>query len=330
MKTRRIKEQGLGSLGVLLVVVLWGCASPPSTENDVQGNNLTRNTEGQVITEEKVKGHGATMPFVRSRRFIKTTQERCLVRGGEYFEHKDILPQDMVDCILPGQVRQLGGGRTYSTPREILGSVYDYLYRTAVEKPKYGLYSYVLLPIHSPRTDPFLEELFKTTSFVELTQITTQHLNIMYLPTKEDKLSSLIPMVSDGSPPRTQIFSQQFYDYPFARRLLAQICSSPPDEIREICETDLSRGPYLFTFTKPISDLTPVPPPYLFVDLSSVHQKAFPEFIAAYKEQVKRPDYSDLKRINNFRIKVLSIILTATDWIGSIKGAIADIVHMAK
>ena len=71
-------------------------------------------------------------------------------------------------------------------------------------------------------------------------------------------------------------------------------------------------------------------PPYLFIDLSNVHERAFGEFIAAYKEQVKRNDFSDLERIDTFRLRVLSIILTAADWVGPIKGAVADTVHLVK
>lgn len=184
--------------------------------------------------------------------------------------------------------------------------------------------------MHSPRAERFLRDLFKTTSFVELSEITFGNLNIIYLPTRADKLSSLIPKISDGSPPPVHLFAMQLYDYALAQRLLAQICISPSEEIHDVCGTDLSRGPYLFTFTRPPSGLSTVPSPYLFVDLSSVHEGAFGEFIAAYKEQVKRTDYNDLERIDNLRLRILSIILTAADWLGPIKGAIADTVHMVK
>jgi hypothetical protein len=66
------------------------------------------------------------------------------------------------------------------------------------------------------------------------------------------------------------------------------------------------------------------------LDLSSVHERAFVEFIAAYKAQVKRPDYTDLGRVDNLRLHLLSIVLTAADWVDPIKGAIADILHMAE
>jgi hypothetical protein len=96
-----------------------------------------------------------------------------------------------------------------------------------------------------------------------------------------------------------------------------------------LCAGDLSRGPYLFTYARPLSNLSPVPPPYLFVDLSPVHERAFSEFIAAYKAQVKRTDYTDQERIETFRLRLLSIVLTAADWVGPAGTAVADILHMA-
>jgi hypothetical protein len=125
-------------------------------------------------------------------------------------------------------------------------------------------------------------------------------------------------------------FVTSFYNYPLSRKLLAQICTAPTEVIRDVCATDLSRGPYLFTYARAVSDLSPVPPPYLVLDLSDVHIRAFGEFIASYKAQVKRPDYPDRKRIDTLRLRVLNVALTAADWIAPTKSAIADILPMAK
>jgi hypothetical protein len=73
-----------------------------------------------------------------------------------------------------------------------------------------------------------------------------------------------------------------------------------------------------------------VPPPYLVLDLSGVHVRAFGEFIAAYKVHVKRPDYPDREPIDTLRLRILHIVLTAADWITPTKNAIADILRMAK
>lgn len=327
MNESRMREHGFVGMSTFLLALFCACTSPCSREDSLPERGVEE-TPSQLISEKKLSGHNA--PLHRGHGFIKTTSEDCEIRGGEYIGHKDILPQDVVDCVLPPQIRRLRRGMSYLAARQILGSVYDYLYRTTMEKPGYGLYSYVLIPVHSLRAGRFFRDLFKTTSFVELSEITFGNLNLIYLPTRADKLSSLIPKISDGSPPPAYLFAAEFYNYALAQRLLAQICTSPSEEIQDACGTDLSRGPYLFTFTRPASGLSPVPPPYLFVDLSSVHARAFGEFIAAYKEQVKRTDYSDRERIDNLRLRILSIILSAADWVGPIKGAIANAVHMVK
>jgi hypothetical protein len=350
MKELFIRKFVLIAVSIFLIVLVYGCRSKISQKDSTHNISALKENQSGVMTEGSVTNHRSSLQFVKSRWYIKTTAYECKKRGGSYIEHKDILPQDMVDCSLLKSMALIGAvtakqdkksakqveqlekkdkGSPYSR-RLILGSSYDYLYRPATEKSNYGLYSYVLLPTTTTRTECFLKELFKTTSFVELSGITYGNLNIIYIPTRADELSSLIPYISDGSAPPVQLFSNQFYDYSLSERLLANICTLPSKVTYDVCKTDLSRGPYLFTFTRPASALIPVPPPYLFVDLSSVHEKAFGEFIAAYKEQVKRTDYSDLERVKNLRLRLLSIVLTAADWIGPIKGAIADVIHLTQ
>ena len=216
----------------------------------------------------------------------------------------------------------------------IVGSVHGYLYAVDSEIPGYGLYSYILFPIYSPRTERFLDVFFQTTSYAGNSSIDIAHLNVIYIPTRVETLYSLLkPMITEDSASLSipiRQFATEAYDYAMARRILAQICTKPSEEVWNVCATDLSRGPYLFSYVQPASTLSPVPPPYLFLDLSRVHERAFGEFIAAYKEQIKRTDYTDRERIDNLRLRLVSIVLTAADWIGPIKGAMADILHMGK
>jgi hypothetical protein len=73
------------------------------------------------------------------------------------------------------------------SPR-VLASVYDYLYEPGSERPYYGLYSYVLFPIYSPRAERFLEELFKTTGYAMESIISAENLNVMYLPVRTEMI----------------------------------------------------------------------------------------------------------------------------------------------
>lgn len=211
----------------------------------------------------------------------------------------------------------------------ILASAYDYLYTAGTEEPAYGLYSYALFPTYSQRAEAFITELFRTTGAAGQSGISRANLNVVYLPVQQGKRSLLSHRAAVGEPLHPSEFTRELYDYALARRVLAQICAAPSDALGYLCRSDLSRGPYLFTFSRPASELSPVPPPYLFVDLSRIHPRAFSEFISAYKEQVKRTDYSDRERIDHLRLHVLNIILTAADWVGPVRGAVADTVYLS-
>jgi len=124
-----------------------------------------------------------------------------------------------------------------------------------------------------------------------------------------------------------------YYDFRMARAILDHLCSLPADTMRDLCSTDLSRGPYIFTYATPASQLDAVPPPYLFVDLSNVDPRAFAEVLSAFRQQVKRDDVTDRARIDTLRLKLLQIALTASDWVEPIEGGVqhlvGDIVHPA-
>jgi hypothetical protein len=89
----------------------------------------------------------------------------------------------------------------------------------------------------------------------------------------------------------------------------------------------MSRGPYIFTYEKPASDMEPVPPPFLFVDLSDIHPGAFPEFVSAFRAQVKREDIQDGAKIDTVRLGLLQLVLKASDWLPQMQKAVADIVR---
>jgi hypothetical protein len=180
---------------------------------------------------------GGLRPEVFSRYIIKTTADDCKKRGGHYKVQDSPL---LVDCLL--QAPEKG----FALHALIWNSVYDYFYRAGTEQPDYGLYSYVLFPVRSPRAERFFEELFKTTGYAIDSPTDKRRLNVIYLPTREDKLPLLTSMIKDGSPPQISPFASQFYDYALAEKLLTEhICAEPAEVIRDLCATDLSRGPYL-------------------------------------------------------------------------------------
>ena len=263
-----------------------------------------------------------SLQFVTGATFRKTTVEDCQIRGGEYVAGPGLEPKDLVDCSLPRKVKGLGVPA--AERGEVLASVYDYLYRPSIERPGYALYSYLLLPGQSSRGESLLREIFSTSSFVGLEGIRADQLNIVYLPTRAAEIQRLLPVVSAGAAPSAAEFSRKFYDYALARAVLTRICAAATEKTQSVCEGDLSLGPYIFTFLQPVTVVERVPAPFLLLDLSNVHERAFGEFVSAYKEQVRQPQFSDRHRIDTFRLRLLSVVLTSADWVKPLIGDTAS------
>jgi hypothetical protein len=221
--------------------------------------------------------------------------------------------------------RAPSGGRL-----RILETGYSHLSELGKEEDGYGLYSYAILPSESRRAAVFLSQLFREIPSIGDTSAQRSQLNIFYVPLKKDRESDFAALIQTSGANAEKMgaeYSRSFYDYRIARALLDHICNPPADSIRQLCDGDLSRGPYIFTYASPASSMNSVPPPFLFVDLSNVHEQAFGELIAAFRAQVKRDDISDQARIRTLRLAILDIALTAADWVSPVEKAIAEIVH---
>lgn len=220
---------------------------------------------------------------------------------------------------------------TIARPR-ILETGYSHLTEFGKETPGYGLYSYAILPSGSDRATRFLAEVFREIPAIGDTSAKPSQLNIFYVPLRKEKEADLTTMretLGHDAAKRGAEYTKSFYDYRMARGLLNHICNPPDPSVLDLCNGDLSRGPYIFTYASPASHIEPVPPPYLFVDLSDVHERAFGEFLAAFQAQVKRDDITDQARIQTLRLRVLNIALTAADWVGPVQKAVADIARSA-
>jgi hypothetical protein len=211
---------------------------------------------------------------------------------------------------------------------KILETGYSLLTEIGGEEPDYGLYSYAIAVNNNSRSSILLSNLLSAIPPIEDTGAQRSQTNIFYIPIRKDKVKEL----SKPSNEYVEFFvshANDLYDFKVARSLRDHLCDPPAKEIRAVCEGDLSRGPYIFSYAQPASNITPVPPPLLFMDLSDVHERAFPEIIAAFKAQVKREDVSDGERINTLRLTLLNIALKAADWLVPVQKAVADIVYVA-
>lgn len=211
----------------------------------------------------------------------------------------------------------------------ILGTAYDFLYGQGGEAAGYGLYSYVILPRANDRNATFLSEIL--THFPSAQDLPTarNRINILYIPTKRSAKGK-VAFSNEVSVAEARTFLSSAYDVAMARELLFHLCDQPAPAVAQLCQNDLSDGPYLLTYARRISDRTPLPPPFLFVDLTRVHPRAFRQFLAAYASQVKRPDFSDGDRVDDFHLSLGNITLTAADWVQPVAAAVSDLLHYAE
>jgi hypothetical protein len=223
-------------------------------------------------------------------------------------------------------------GPQKSAKLRILETGYSHLIELGKEVDGYGLYSYAILPSDSDRAALFLGEVFKEIPSIGGTSARPSQLNIFYIPLRKDKEADLVAMLRTPGRDAGKIgaeYTKSFYDYRMARALLDHVCNPPDPSVLDLCDGALSGGPYIFAYASPASKMEPVPPPFLFVDLSDVHERAFGEFLAAFQAQVKREDISDQARIRTLRLRILDIALTAADWVGPVQKAVADIARSA-
>jgi hypothetical protein len=212
----------------------------------------------------------------------------------------------------------------------ILETGYSQLPELGKEEAGYGLYSYAVLSSNSDRSAAFLAEVFKSIPAIQETAAKRAQLNIFYVPIKKEKSDDFADAVDSSGDDVKKLgttYAASLYDYKLGRAILDHICNPPADRMRALCEGDTSRGPYIFTYERPASDMEPVPPPFLFVDLSDIHSGAFGEFVSAFRAQVKREDISDGARINTTRLALLQLVLKASDWIPGVQKSVVDIVH---
>jgi hypothetical protein len=223
-----------------------------------------------------------------------------------------------------------------ATHRHILETGYGVLPAIGGEELGYGLYSYAILSPNPQRSSAFLSDVFRSTPPVADTASRRSETNILYLPLRQDMQQSYesLPPTERSNPSRLgSRFAKSLYDFKMARAILDHLCKRSARAMRALCAGDLSRGPYIFTYAAPASRLATVPPPYLFVDLSPIDPRGFPELLSAFRAQVKRRDVSDGARINSLRLKILRIALSAADVVKPAEVAMQDImgsiVHMA-
>ena len=222
-----------------------------------------------------------------------------------------------------------GGGGGAGVP--IVDTAYAPLYNSGSEASGYGLYSYVILMGFGDRDRAFVKSIVESTPGAEGLPWPHAQINLLLFPIKQSAATQCAPLSTDVRMNciQTQLNDTSNYDYNSARTFLYKVCNSAVDNMKNFCASAFGRGPFLFTYSHPASKLSNIPPPFLFVDLSTVDDGAFSEYLEAYKSQVKREDITDGSRINTVRLKILSLILSGAGIINPVEKALADILHVS-
>jgi tetratricopeptide (TPR) repeat protein len=232
---------------------------------------------------------------------------------------------DRADAVIRQTFSHAGAARP---PLRILETGYARLGAVGEEKPGYGLYSYVLITSYSDKSAALLNEIFKVIPNVKNTAASPNQINILYIPFLKEKENEF-SVATQSAHTLGGKYAESFYNFQMARAILDHLCNPPADVLRQLCGSDLSRGPFIFTYEKPASAFEPVPAPYLFVDLRDVHEHAFAEFVSAYQEQVKSDNVNEGERLNTLRLKFLNLTLNAADFFKPVPEALAVVIHSA-
>ncbi len=225
-----------------------------------------------------------------------------------------------------------GGGGGAGEPRvPIVDTAYAPLYNSGSEASGYGLYSYVILMGFGDRDRAFVKTIVESTPGAEGLPWPRAQINLLLLPTRQSAATQCVQFSAEirMNCIQTQLNNMSNYDYNSARTFLYKVCNNATDNMKAFCASAFGRGPFLLTYSHPASKLSYMPPPFLFVDLSTVEEGAFSEYLEAYKGQVKREDITDGSRINTVRLKILSLILSGAGILNPVEKALAEILHVS-
>ena len=213
---------------------------------------------------------------------------------------------------------------------KIRHSVYAFLDKRKSEEEGYGLYTYVLFTTPGPRNDTFAKALITSTTTSGETKLEfRRYLNIFYLLALDRiDAQSRVSIHSQSLDTLGSGSGNSVYDFSFARDVMLRVCENPATFQPDFCETNW-RGPILVTSAKPLRNLKTIPSPILVVDLSDVKEQAFGEFIHAVKNQVMSPDFTDQRKIQTLRLRlILNIILTGAEVVQPILEGVESLIHM--
>ena len=215
----------------------------------------------------------------------------------------------------------------------ITDTAYAPLFDLGAETVGYGLYTYLLLRQRTDRERSFLKNLQDLPAAEGLKTLPPSELDILLLPAKSCK--GYVHGTHDDCARniiKDMVVSlDAYYNYDAAETLLDEICGNggrPPEKMSFFCRDRYGKGPFLFTYAKPVSKRRQIPPPFLFFDFSPIQEAAFKDYIEAYEFIVKSDDYTDDGKLNSLRLRILNVIDEARSAAGPTIEAATILTHL--
>jgi hypothetical protein len=213
-----------------------------------------------------------------------------------------------------------------------VNNVWDFYDRHSREREDYGRYTYVLAPPGSERRrqQALLNAVLTGTGWAERLEFDRRKLNVFYFPVLDDYQDAARRLATSRPDDAAGPIVFNYYDSNLASELLSRLCGAASSGVAPpgICKTDLSSGPYVVTLAKTLKQQESDPGPYLVVDLSNVHPDAFRRIVEQLKVQVRQPEFTDLQRVSQTRLELLSIILNASEMMKGVQSTMASLVEL--
>jgi len=200
----------------------------------------------------------------------------------------------------------LGGGKL-KLPAPPLETGRNFLVGQEMEKPGYGLYSYLLFG--SPPSNAEQKERYR--------QAISAYLKIFpaiegleeYLPLRQLNLTYVL---LDSTPP-PQITAEwvlAHYNYTRARILLRAVPKAQRD------------GPYIISCCLPLTGVTTLTGQYLYQDLSAVPRKLVFEWVKQFRHQAAQENFSTASGVRNLTLNLLTAIEIAAEGLPNVQAAL--------
>ena len=210
--------------------------------------------------------------------------------------------------------------------RPIKAHVYQFIDDNSASVAGYGLYTHVILQQSSDRGRKLLKAIQDSVVLTnDAARRNKERVNLFGFPVKDRGDAEFAEEIAASN---KDLLDPEIYDYQAAAGLLTAICLGSGDEGPSHCSGHGQNGPYLLTHGTWLIGADQVGPPFLLVDLSTVHEDAFGAIVPAVRKHVMLADFDINQKIDLFYLELLSVTLGAADLLVLVRDGITEIISI--